>query len=406
MGQNPAIVVVGTFDSKGEEHLFLKARIEERGLPVLTINVGTKTPPTFAPDIDLYPKIIRATSEGPDNRDQAIRSALLQGKELVRGLYEEGKILGIISAGGGTGTHLGTGIMSILPLGVPKVMVSTVASRNMSNIVGTKDITMMHSVVDILGVNSVSGMILDKAAGAICGMVKSKWHPKEEKKRVALTFFGFITPAAEHIKLCLEGMGYEVIPFHANGTGGMAMEELAAEGYFQGILDLATHEFADDLLDGYCGGIGPERLEPFLDREIPRLVVPGGLDCAVLEFTRDNIPGPFRDRKIFFYDFRSAIRLNLDETQFLASQLAGKLNKGGKSNRVLIPMGGWSEADRIDGPLNDPVISEAFIKRLKQDLNNEIDVREANLHINDPLFGSLASEIMDEMLRKTPAWES
>jgi uncharacterized protein (UPF0261 family) len=402
MGKNPAIAIVGTFDSKGEEHLFLKTCIEERGLPVLTINVGTKTPATFAPDIDLYPRIIRDTRKDPGNRDQAIQSALQQGQNLVRGLYEEGKIIGIISAGGGTGTHLGTGIMRILPLGVPKVMVSTVASRNMANIVGTKDITMMHSVVDILGVNSISGMILEKAAGAVCGMVKSKWHSKEEKRRVALTFFGFITPAAEHVKLCLEGMGYEVIPFHANGTGGMAMEELAAEGYFDGILDLATHEFADDLLDGYCGGIGPERLEPVLDREIPRLVVPGGMDCAVLEFTRDDIPDPFRDRKIFFYDFRSAIRLNMDETRFLASQMAEKLNKGGRSNKVLIPIGGWSEADRIDGPLYDPKISEAFITRLNQDLDNEIEVREANLHINDPLFAKLTSEIMDEMLQKKP----
>jgi uncharacterized protein (UPF0261 family) len=400
MGKNPAIAVVGTFDSKGEEHLFLKTCIEERGLPVLTINVGTKTPPTFTPDIDLYPRIIRDTRKDPGNRDQAIRSALQQGQNLVRGLYEEGKIIGIISAGGGTGTHLGTGIMRILPLGVPKVMVSTVASRDMSTIVGTKDITMMHSVVDILGVNSISGMILEKAAGAVCGMVNSKWHSKEEKKRVALSFFGFITPAAEHVKLCLEGMGYEVIPFHANGTGGMAMEELAAEGYFDGILDLATHEFADKLMDGYCGGIGPGRLEPVLDRKIPRLVVPGGLDCAVLEFTRDDIPDPFRDRKIFFYDFRSAIRLNMDETRFLAGQIAEKLNKGGRSNRVLIPIGGWSEADRIDGPLYDPKISEAFISKLKQDLNNEIEVREANLHINDPLFAKLASEIMDEMLQK------
>jgi len=256
--------------------------------------------------------------------------------------------------------------------------------------------------VDILGVNSVSGMILEKAAGAVCGMAKTKWHSKEEKRRVALTFFGFITPAAEQVRLRLEGMGYEVIPFHANGTGGMAMEELAAEGYFQGILDLATHEFADNLLDGYCGGIGPERLEPVPGREIPRLVVPGGLDCAVLEFTRDDVPAPFRDRKIFFYDFRSAIRLNMDETRFLASQLAEKINKGGRSNKVLIPLGGWSEADRIDGPLYDPVISEAFLKGLEQDVNAGIEIREADLHINDPAFGRLASELMDEMLQEKP----
>jgi uncharacterized protein (UPF0261 family) len=305
----------------------------------------------------------------------------------------------MISAGGGTGTHLGTGIMRVLPLGIPKVMVSTVASRNMAAIVGTKDIVMVHSVVDILGVNSISGMILEKAAGAVCGMVDSKWHPPKEKKRIALTFFGFITSAAEHIRKHLEEKDYEVIPFHANGTGGMAMEELASEGTFQGIMDLATHELADDLMDGYCGGIGPERLHPPNGNEIPRLVVPGGLDCAVLEFTRENIPDRFRDRKIFFYDFRSAIRLNRDETLFLAGQLAGKLNADKKNIKVLIPLKGWSEADKEGGPLFDPRIGHAFIERLKSDLNDSIEIHEADHHINDEAFGRLAAEMMDDMVQ-------
>jgi uncharacterized protein (UPF0261 family) len=167
---------------------------------------------------------------------------------------------------------------------------------------------MLHSVADLLGVNSVSGRILDKAAAGICGMVQSNWQPDHNKKRIALPFFGFITPAAEATRHALEKRGYEVIAFHANGTGGMAMEELAAQGYFDGILDLATHELADHLLDGYCGDIGPQRFEPVPGLSIPRLVVPGGLDCAVLEFTRHDIPDPYKDRKIFFYDFRSAIR--------------------------------------------------------------------------------------------------
>jgi uncharacterized protein (UPF0261 family) len=395
MNHNAAIAIVGTFDSKGEEHLFLKNCIEQRGFRTLTFNVGTKGLSPFPADFDLYKDIKRDVSVG---RDQAIQATLLHAQGLIKELYDKGEICGIISAGGGTGTHLGTGIMHVLPLGVPKIMISTVASRNMAKIVGTKDIAMIHSVVDLLGINSISGRVLDRAAGAICGMAQKQWEPLIEKKRIALTLFGFITQAAEGIKECLEEMGYEVIAFHANGIGGMAMEELAAEGYFHGVLDLATHELADDMMNGYCGGIGPQRLEPVPGQNLPRLVVPGGLDCAVLEFTRNNIPDRYRDRKIFFYDFRSAIRLNEDETLFLAGQLAEKLNHDPLKIKVLIPMKGWSEADRDGEPLHDPRMNESFVRRLKQDLNPRIEIKEVDLHINDSSFTELAATVMDGML--------
>ena len=399
MNHNATIAVVGTFDSKGEEHLFLKECIEKRGFRTLTINVGTKSPSPFPPDHDLYSEIIKNATAQIKGRDKSIEAVRRRAQELILELHKKGIIGGIISAGGGTGTHLGTSIMRVLPVGVPKVMVSTVASRDMTNIVGTKDITMMHSVVDILGVNTILGNILDKAAGAICGMTESRWKPERGKKRIALSMFGFITKAAEGIKQSLENMGYEVVAFHANGTGGMAMEELAAEGHFHGILDLATHELADDLKDGYCGGIGPERLQPVPGRDIPRLVIPGGLDCAVLEFTRQNVPKAYQGRKIFYYDFRSAIRLSMDETLFIAEQLLEKLNLKPSRIKVLIPRRGWSEADRKDGPLYDPEISEAFIGRIKRDLNPKIEIKEVDFHINDPDFAQVASTIMDEMLQ-------
>ncbi|MBK5100756.1 MAG: Tm-1-like ATP-binding domain-containing protein, partial [Desulfobacteraceae bacterium] len=351
MEQKAAIAVVGTFDSKGEEHLFLKQCIERRGLTTLTINVGTKGPASFPADIDLYSELIKKGEGLSDDRDEAIQRVLIRARSLTKELHRKGQICGVISAGGGTGTYLGTSIMHVLPMGVPKVMISTVASRDMANIVGTKDITMIHSVVDILGVNSILGGVLDRAAAAICGMVQSQLKPRKEKKRIALTLFGFITQAAEGIKQFLEEMGYEVIAFHANGTGGMAMEELAAEGYFHGILDLATHELADELMGGYCKGIGPERLGPIPGQNVPRLVVPGGLDCAVLEFTRNSIPDEYRGRKIFYYDFRSAIRLTKEETEFLADQLAEKLNSYQSFAKLLVPSRGWSEADREGGPL-------------------------------------------------------
>jgi uncharacterized protein (UPF0261 family) len=401
MEQNGAIAVLGTFDSKAQEHIFLKQQIEQRGFQVLTINVGTKSPSPVAVDLDLFDN---ANSNGKafyEDRDTAINAMLKEAKNLINRLHREQKISGIISAGGGTGTHICTTIMRELPLGVPKVMVSTVASRNMADIVSTKDITMMHSVADLLGVNSISGKILDKAAGAICGMIRSQWQPAAEKKRIALPFFGFITAGAEFTRQALEALGYEVVAFHANGTGGMAMEELAAEGYFSGILDLATHEMADQLLDGYCGAIGPQRYEPVPGKSIPRLVVPGGLDCAVLEFTRQNIPAQYQDRKIFFYDFRSAIRLKEDETTRLANQLGEKLNRDPAHVKVLIPKNGWSEADRQGGPLYDPAMNSVFTRRLKEVLDPQIETREVNHHINDETFGRLAAEMMDAMVKKT-----
>ncbi len=399
MKKKPAIAIVGTFDSKGEEHLFLKDCIEQRGIPTLTVNVGTKKPSAFAADIDLYPKVKKSLKGNSGDRDKAIETAIAHARKVLRDRYEKGEIAGMISAGGGTGTHLGTSIMRVLPLGVPKVMVSTVASRNMAKTVGTKDITMMHSVVDLLGVNSISGMILEKAAGAVCGMVKSRWKAKAHKKRIALTFFGFITKGAEEIKKSLEAMDYEVVAFHANGTGGMAMEELAREGYFDGILDFAIHELADELMGGYCRGIGPERLEPPLGRVVPRLVVPGGMDCAVLEFTRDTVPHEHRNRKLFFYDFRSAIRLNKKETATLAAQVAEKLRLDPARVKVLVPKQGFSEADHVNGPLFDPPMNNFFVRKLKKELNPLLEIVEADYHINDAGFARLAAEMMDAMVR-------
>jgi len=399
MEKTPAIAILGTFDSKAEEHIFLKEQIELRGLRTLTINVGTQKPSSVPVDLDLL-AIVRTNNPAlAGGRDNIINAMLQEAKDQINKLYGDGKISGIISAGGGTGTHICTTIMHELPLGVPKVMVSTVASRDMSTVVGTKDIVMFHSVADLLGVNSISGLILDKAAAAVCGMAQSQWQPAEVRKRIALPFFGFITPGAEATRQALEKMGYEVIAFHANGTGGMAMEELAEEGYFHGILDLATHELADDLLDGYCGGIGPQRFEPVPGRSIPRLVVPGGLDCAVLEFTRTSIPKEYADRKIFFYDFRSAIRLNEKETSFLAAQLAEKLNKAPVNIKVLVPTRGWSGADKQDGPLYDPDMNQVFLQKFRQVLDSRIEIQEVDHHINDKAFGQIAATVMDNMVK-------
>lgn len=393
------VVVAGTFDSKGEEHLFIKERIETRGLKTVTVNVGTGGPSPFPADFDFYSDVILKQGLVGKGRDEMIQAVISAAKDNVLGLCRRSQASAIISAGGGTGTHIATGIMRALPMGIPKVMVSTVASRDMCGIVGTKDITMMHSVTDIMGVTSLLGEILDRAAAAVCAMVRSDWKPGEEKKRIALTMFGFVTRAAEQIRANLEALGYEVIPFHANGTGGMAMEEMAREGYFHGIVDLATHELADELMHGYCKGIGAMRLQTIEGGGVPRLVVPGGLDCAVLEFTRHNVPQEFKGRKVFFYDFRSAIRLNLQETRTMASQLARKLNQYPSGVKVLIPMEGWSEADKQGEPLYDPDVRDAFIEELHHDLDPRIEMHEVKSHINDPAFAEVASLVMNGMIQ-------
>lgn len=393
MKDQASIVVLGTFDSKGDEHLFLKEAILKRGLPVLTVNVGTMGPSRFAPDFDLKP-------DGQLDRDQAIGLVIQRARTLLLDLYRQGRVAGVISAGGGSGTHLSAGVMRVLPFGVPKVMVSTVASRNMAEVVGTRDLTVMHSVGDLLGVNSITGPILDRAAGAVCGQVRSQWTGNKTGKTIALTMFGFITSAAEAIKAHLEALGHEVIAFHANGVGGLAMEELAAEGRFDGILDLATHELADSLYPGgYCRLIGPGRLEPVPGVRVPRLLVPGGLDCIVLEFTRQNVPPEFHDRRIFFYDFRSAINVSAEEAQILTGQLLDKINRSHSPLQVLIPTAGWSGA--VDGQgrtLYDFQIGTAMTEQLKREGHPRVPVITLDVHILDTEFAAAAARMMNEML--------
>jgi len=390
-----SVAIVGTFDSKGEEHLFLKEVIESKGYLTITIDIGTTGFSKFPPDFSVSKSI---NSKGME-RSSMVEAIVENAKVLVLDLYHQGKVGAIISAGGGTGTFMGTSVMKALPLGVPKFMVSTVASRDMSQTIGTKDITIMHSVVDMLGLNSISRNILARAAGAVCGMMVANSNREKELPRVALSLFGFITQAAENIKSILEENHFEVIPFHANGTGGMAMDEMMGESFFHGVLDLATHELVDAMFGGYCGGIGPQRLQTPVGINTPRLVIPGGLDSAVLEFDHKNVPKKYKDRKIFFYDFRSAIRLTADESRSLAKTVAYKLNQSYNPIKVLIPLKGWSEADKEGDVLFDAESSSAFSNSLQKLLKSDIDVIKVDYHINENAFADVAAALMIKMIK-------
>jgi uncharacterized protein (UPF0261 family) len=401
------VVIIGTLDTKGQEVEFLRESIIGHQCVPIVLDVGILNPPTTVADI-LRERVALAGGSNLEellrrkDRRLAVQTMIRGAAELLRGLNKQDELSGIIAIGGGTGTHIGMGVMRTLPLGLPKLMVSTVASRDMSNLIGTKDITVMHSVVDILGLNAVSKKILSNAAAAIAGMAKQGGKISSDKPIIGLTSFGFITQGAMRVKTMLEGLGYEVAPFHANGTGGMAMEDLIDQGLISGVMDLALHEFADALYGGYCGDIGPGRLESAGRIGLPQLVVPGGLDCIVLEFNSvETMPPDMRDRKVFWYDFRSGVRTNREDMARLAATISGKLNRANGPTRVMIPMKGFSEADAIGAPLYEPITNQAFLSALKSGLNPEIEVIEVNAHINDAEFAEAAVSTLNSMMRET-----
>ncbi|MFH1113152.1 MAG: Tm-1-like ATP-binding domain-containing protein [Pseudomonadota bacterium] len=401
----PTIAVVATLDTKGEEVGYLKHLIEKENCATVLIDVGTLNLPTVTPDVPREAVAERAGSsieqllEVKDRR-LAVETVIRGGASIVQDLYEDGKLSAIISLGGGTGTHIGMGIMRRLPLGVPKLMVSTVASRDMSQLIGTKDITLMHSVTDILGLNAVTRRILANAAAAVAGMARQAEKIRPGKPIIGLTSFGFITQGAMRVKKLLEESGYDVAPFHANGTGGMAMEDLIDQGLISGVLDFALHEFADSMYGGYCGGIGPGRLESAGARGIPQVIVPGGLDCIVLEFDSEETKPPhLKDRKVFWYDFRSGVRTSADDMLALADTISEKLNRAKGPVKFMIPLRGWSEADAADGPLFDPETNRTFIAGLKSKLNNGIEVIEIDAHINDEEFARVVTTEMHALMK-------
>ncbi len=387
------IAVMGTLDSKGEECLFLKEAVARRGMPVITINIGTLGEPAFVPDLDLGVR-------GGLAREEAVEQVLRVARAEVASLQRKGQISGLISCGGGTGTHMATAVMRELPVGFPKVMVSTVASRDLSGIVATSDITMVHSVADLVGINSVTGKILDQAAAAVCAMAEARWDPPLRRGSIALSNFGFVTEAAQRIRRLLEEKGYEVVAFHANGTGGRAMEEMAAQGFFDGILDLALHELADELMGGYCRGAGQARLSQGTKKAPPRLVVPGGLDCAVLEFTRESVPEEYLGRKLFFYDFRSAIGLDPQESARLGEELCLRIRNYPGPLRILLPEGGWSEADGPGRPLYDPESRNSLLLALEKGLPPGFKLERVEAHINQERFAIEAVRLMEELLQQ------
>lgn len=397
------ICIVGALDTKGEEFAFLKAEIEKRGCNTLVIDVGVLGEPLFQPDVPRE----RVAEAGGTPLAELVRqqdrgnamAVMTRGVAVVAGqLYAEKKFDGIISMGGGGGTVMGTSAMRALPVGFPKVMVSTVASGDVSGYVGTTDITMMPSIVDVAGLNRISRTIFTNAAGAICGMVMGEVVPGEdEKPLVTVTMFGNTTRAVNHAKEILEKAGYEVLVFHATGTGGRTMEALIEAGYITAVLDMTTTEWADEV----CGGVlsaGPHRLEAAAKKGIPQVVVPGCIDMCNF-WARNTVPEKYQNRNLYEWNPNiTLMRTTPEENTRMGEIFAEKLNQATGPVAVYIPWGGVSELDPAGKPFHSPEAMQAFVTALKKNLRSDIPVIEMQQDINDPFFSGTTAEALLDML--------
>ena len=398
-----AVCLVGTFDTKGAEFQYVKNQIESNGLGTICVNTGIIGESTFQPDITSE-EVARAAGMGlSDLRQKADRghsvTAMAKGaRAIVSNLFQRRKINGILSLGGSAGTTIGTSAMQALPVGIPKVMVSTLASGDTSPYVQTKDITMVYSVVDIAGINSITRQILTNAAGAISGMVQAVSEPVKEKPLIAATMFGVTTPCVTKARTILETAGYEVLVFHATGSGGKAMEDLIRGGFITGVLDVTTTELADELVGGVLSA-GPDRLEAAGSISIPQVIAPGALDMVNFG-PRDTIPERFKNRQFYQHNANvTLMRTTAEENAQLGQIMAQKLLLAQGLTRVLIPKNGVSAIDKTDQPFYSPEAETAWIDSLKSGLDgSDVEVIEMDNHINDEAFGEKLAQTLLNLL--------
>ncbi|HLE13123.1 MAG TPA: Tm-1-like ATP-binding domain-containing protein [Anaerolineales bacterium] len=397
------IAVIGALDTKGQEYAFLKEEIEKRGCRTLVVNVGVIGEPYFPPDVQS--EEVAAAGGVPltelveqGDRGRAMEVMTGGAAVIVKRLYDQGKIAGIISMGGGGGTIIGTSAMRALPVGFPKMMVSTVASGDTGPYVGTTDITMMPSVVDVAGLNRISRTIFTNAAGAICGMVQGEVAPAgEEKPLIAATMFGNTTRAVDSAREIMEANGYEVLVFHATGTGGRTMEALIESGYFAGVLDITTTEWADEV----CGGVlsaGPHRLEAAAKTGVPQVVTPACIDMCNF-WAPETVPAKYGDR--LFYQWNpnvTLMRTNVEENRQMGKIFAEKLNAARGPVAVFIPLGGFSEVDYPEKPFWWPEANQAFVEALQENLRPDIPVEISEKDVNDAGFSRRVAEKLLEFL--------
>ncbi|WP_040211079.1 Tm-1-like ATP-binding domain-containing protein [Clostridium polynesiense] len=397
------IAIAGTFDSKGTEYLYLKELLENLDLNTFTIHTGVFEP-AFTPDVS-NSQVAEAAGvtikELADKKDRAYATEMLSKgmEELIPKLYKEGKFDGIISFGGSGGTSLVAPAMRALPIGVPKVMVSTMASGNTAQYIGTSDIVMIPSVVDVAGLNSISTKIFSNAAFAIAGMVKFENAKKvEEKPLVAATMFGVTTPCVDMAREYLQEKGYEVLVFHATGVGGQSMESLINGGFIKGVLDLTTTEWCDEIVGGVLSA-GPNRCEAAAKNKIPQVVSVGALDMVNFG-PYHTVPEKFAERNLYKHNPTvTLMRTTLEENIKIGKVLSEKLNMSSGKTALYIPLKGVSMIDKEGEPFYGPEEDKALFDTLKEKVNTEkVEIVEMDSHINDRSFAEAAAQKLIDLM--------
>ena len=404
----PVACLVATLDTKGEEVRYLRDRIRAGGHDAFVIDVGILGEPPGGLKADVTSRQVAEAAGTTLEKLRAIGSRGLAVDEMIAGvkrickdLYQNGRVHGFLAVGGAEGTVIGTQVMQMFPVGVPKLMISTMASgsRTFGPYTGTKDILMMHSVIDILGLNKVSRIIFDTAAGAMVGMLDQLSRASEqslaiEPLRVAMTTYGNTMGAVSVCKPLLEDNGFEVVAFHANGVGGKAMEEMIEEGFFDMVLDLTTHELTDLVCQGYHNP-GPDRLKAAGRKGLPQVVAPGCIDYIV-QGTRESLPAKYENRATYYMNpLMTLVRTAANEMAEVGHLTAKRLNESTGPVVYVLPLKGFSMPNRPGGALYDPAADEAFRAALKQNLDKKIKLIEVDADINDEAF---ARTLVDSLL--------
>ena len=399
------VVIVGALDTKGEEFAYVKALLKKKRLKTLVVDFGVLGEPAFKPDISR--STVAAAGGGDlehfrfgEHKDEAMKVMATGLAVIVRQLYDTGKLDGIVSLGGSGGTSIATNAMRTLPVGVPKLMLSTVGGGDVSAYAGTKDITFMPSIVDVAGFNRISRAIYTNAAGAIAGMVSmSAPAAAADKPLVVASMFGNTTQAVDHARGILEDSGYEVLVFHATGTGGRTMESLIADGLIAGSLDITTTELADEV----CGGVfsaGPDRCRAASRAGIPAVLVPGCVDMANF-WGIDTVPEKYQGRNLYQWNPNvTLLRTNAEENVKMGEMLAAAANAASAPVAILLPLKGVSQLDSPGGQFWDPEADRACYDAIKRNLRPGIPVIEVDHNINDPEFSGKVTETLLEMLKK------
>ena len=398
------VVLFGSLDTKGKDYAFVKERIEEKGFQAFVIDVGVMGEPLFKPDINAD-TVAKAGGESlvslRQKKDKGHAMAVMTkgAAEIAKKIYAEGNLDAIFGMGGSAGTAIISAAMRALPLGVPKVLVSTVASGDTKPYVGTKDIVMIPSIVDVAGVNAISVDIYSRAVGALTGMMETEVPEIESKPLIAASMFGNTTKLIDQCKDIMELANYEVMVFHTTGTGGMTMEDLIENDYFIAALDLTTTELADEL----CGGVmsaGPKRLTTAGLKGIPQVVAPGCLDMVNF-WAIDTVPEKYKNRKLYPWNPNvTLMRTNPEENTKLGQIMAERLNQSKGPTAVFFPLKGLSQ---LDSPGEDfwwPEANKALLYALKENLRKDIPLIEVDANINDAEFAKAVTDKMFEFLSK------